>query len=252
MKKIFLFIICLGMLSLSACKEKLTRVEIPNINTKIQGNLGDYASIEGVAVLDLSSLTPQVVLSVAPEGNVDPSVSDIVGKGPSDRPFVRLYDKNGNQIPNIKLQLRSKSDASTLAGSIKSGDSKAINLWFEGVLMSEDEIQKLGEMVGGVQLVAKVAKEAPKAKAKTKTSTAPVKTGYQPMTFPAYIQVTGTHVRLRWSPSLNGAIYSNSAGTPIYPANGEVLYCTGAQGDWNQVEYNGNTLYISRQFSQAY
>lgn len=248
-KKSFLLIMCIGLLGLAACQKKITRVEIPNINTQIQGNLADYASLEGVAVLDLSTLTPQIVLSVVPEGDSDASISDIVGKGPSDRPFVRLYDKNGNQIPNVKLQLRDKSEAAALVKGIKSGDSKAVNLWFEGVLMSDNDIQNLGDIVGGAQLVAKVKKEEKKAKSKAPVAS---KNGYQPVTFPAYIMVTGTHVRLRWQPSLNGAIYSNSSGTPIYPANGEILYCTGAHGDWNQVVYNGNTLYISRQFSQAY
>lgn len=61
----------------------------------------------------------------------------------------------------------------------------------------------------------------------------------------ASVQVTGTHVRLRLSPSLNGAIYSNSYGTPIYPAKGQILSWTGySQNGFYEVNYGGRTLWI--------
>lgn len=41
------------------------------------------------------------------------------------------------------------------------------------------------------------------------------------------VQVTGTNVNLRLSPSLNGSVYCNSYGVPIRPRKGEILYWTG-------------------------
>lgn len=64
-----------------------------------------------------------------------------------------------------------------------------------------------------------------------------------------YVKVTGTHVRLRHSASLQGKIYSNANGVPIYPDKGALLQYTGERGDFYQVNYQGRTLYISKQFS---
>lgn len=64
-----------------------------------------------------------------------------------------------------------------------------------------------------------------------------------------YVVVTGNHVRLRMSPSLNGRIFSNN-GTPIYPYKGERIKYMGDAGSFYKVNYNGNYLYISKQFSR--
>lgn len=66
-----------------------------------------------------------------------------------------------------------------------------------------------------------------------------------------YVKVTGTHVRLRHSASLQGKIYSNANGVPIYPDKGALLQYTGERGDFYQVNYQGRTLYISKQFSRV-
>lgn len=63
------------------------------------------------------------------------------------------------------------------------------------------------------------------------------------------VVVSGTHVRLRWGPSLNAAIYTNGYGTPIYPARGARLTYLGQTGNWFKVRYNGNVLYISKDYS---
>jgi hypothetical protein len=63
------------------------------------------------------------------------------------------------------------------------------------------------------------------------------------------VVVNGTHVRLRWGPSLNASIYSNSYGQPIYPARGARLTYLGQSGNWYKVRYNGNVLYISKDYS---
>ena len=63
------------------------------------------------------------------------------------------------------------------------------------------------------------------------------------------VVVNGTHVRLRWGPSLNASIYSNGYGTPIYPARGARLTYLGQSGNWYKVRYNGNVLYISKDYS---
>ncbi|MBR5102495.1 MAG: SH3 domain-containing protein [Muribaculaceae bacterium] len=65
-----------------------------------------------------------------------------------------------------------------------------------------------------------------------------------------WVQVTGTHVRLRTSPSLNGRIFTYSNGTPVYPEKGTKLKYLGTEGDFYKVDYNGYTLYISKQYSK--
>lgn len=64
-----------------------------------------------------------------------------------------------------------------------------------------------------------------------------------------YIVVTGTNVRLRMSPSLNGKVYPTNA-NPVYPKKGERIKYMGDAGDFYKVNYNGNYLYISKQFSR--
>ena len=82
----------------------------------------------------------------------------------------------------------------------------------------------------------------------------PVSTGKTATTATAsqgqrYVVVTGTNVRLRKSPSIKGAIYSvNQA--PVYPKKGERIKYMGDAGDFYKVNYNGNYLYISKQFSR--
>lgn len=63
------------------------------------------------------------------------------------------------------------------------------------------------------------------------------------------VVVNGTNVRLRWSPSLSGAIYSNGNGRPIYPRKGARLAYLGQTGNWFKVRYNGNVLYISKDYA---
>lgn len=65
-----------------------------------------------------------------------------------------------------------------------------------------------------------------------------------------FVEVTGSNVRLRQSPSLQGKIYSDAKGQPVYPAKGAMLDLTGESGDFFQVNYKGQTLYISKQFSR--
>lgn len=62
------------------------------------------------------------------------------------------------------------------------------------------------------------------------------------------VVVNGVHVRLRYGPGLEYSIYPNDY-NPIYPKKGTVLTYLGDYGDWYQVSYNGETLYISKQFS---
>ena len=65
------------------------------------------------------------------------------------------------------------------------------------------------------------------------------------------VQVTGTNVNLRLSPSLNGSVYCNSYGVPIRPRKGEILYWTGtAKNGFMQVQYNGATLWIYSDYAK--
>ena len=83
----------------------------------------------------------------------------------------------------------------------------------------------------------------------------PVATANKTATTPAtnkqqrYVVVTGTNVRLRKSPSIKGAIYTVNA-APVYPKKGERIKYMGDAGDFYKVNYNGNYLYISKQFSR--
>ena len=63
------------------------------------------------------------------------------------------------------------------------------------------------------------------------------------------VVVNGVHVRLRWGPSLNASIYTNGYGRPIYPSKGTRLTYLGQSGNWYKVRYNGNVLYISKDYS---
>ena len=66
------------------------------------------------------------------------------------------------------------------------------------------------------------------------------------------LQVTGHHVRLRWGPSLNSGIYSDSYGNPIYPSKGSYLTWTGrSQNGFFEVRYGSNTLYIAAQYCRV-
>ena len=76
------------------------------------------------------------------------------------------------------------------------------------------------------------------------TTTTPASTGTH------WVKVTGTNVRLRTSPSLKGNIFTYSNGAPVYPAKGSLHKYLGSSGDFYKVEYNGYTLYISKQFSK--
>ncbi len=64
------------------------------------------------------------------------------------------------------------------------------------------------------------------------------------------VEVTGTNVRLRIEPNLNGAIYKDSKGSPVYPAKGEKLEYLGESGDFYKVTFNGKQLFISKQFTR--
>ena len=66
----------------------------------------------------------------------------------------------------------------------------------------------------------------------------------------ALVRVTGTHVRLRKGPGTEYSIYSDSAGNPIYPDEGDCLEYVGQDGDWYNVSFKGQSLWISKQFSQ--
>ncbi len=64
-----------------------------------------------------------------------------------------------------------------------------------------------------------------------------------------YVKVTGTNVRLRHQPSLQGAIHKDAKGNTVYPKKGEVLESYGEFGDFYKVNYNGTELFISKQFA---
>ena len=64
-----------------------------------------------------------------------------------------------------------------------------------------------------------------------------------------YVVVAGDNVRLRWESSLDGKIYSNSKGKAIYPRKGSKLTYLGEEGNFFKVQYKGNILFISKDYT---
>ncbi|MCF0202561.1 MAG: hypothetical protein HUK08_04275 [Bacteroidaceae bacterium] len=60
--------------------------------------------------------------------------------------------------------------------------------------------------------------------------------------------VDGTNVRFRLGPSTDYAILTNSKGQPIYPKKGASLTYIATEGNFYKVNYNGQDVYISRDF----
>ena len=64
------------------------------------------------------------------------------------------------------------------------------------------------------------------------------------------VSINGRHVRLRTSPEINNSnILCHSDGTPVYLDDGTVLPYEGSSGDFYQVNYQGNIIYIAKQYS---
>lgn len=63
------------------------------------------------------------------------------------------------------------------------------------------------------------------------------------------LRVTGETVRLRKGPSTNATIFSQNGNRPTFPLKGDILEYLGESGDFNRVRFNGQELYISKQFS---
>lgn len=63
------------------------------------------------------------------------------------------------------------------------------------------------------------------------------------------VKITGTGVRLRQGPSTNAEIATDDSNRNLYPLKGDVLQLWGEVGDFNCVRFNGEYLYISKQYS---
>ncbi|MBQ0116269.1 MAG: hypothetical protein KBT10_10450 [Bacteroidales bacterium] len=63
------------------------------------------------------------------------------------------------------------------------------------------------------------------------------------------VVVDGVHVRLRHGPSTSYGIFTDSYGRPVYPARGARLPYLGTYGNFYKVNYNGYTVYISRDYT---
>ena len=65
-----------------------------------------------------------------------------------------------------------------------------------------------------------------------------------------YVVATGNHVRLRTGPSTGyPMLVWNSTGKPVWINKGDRLTYLGQTGNWFKVRYNGNVLYISKDYS---
>lgn len=66
-----------------------------------------------------------------------------------------------------------------------------------------------------------------------------------------YVVCTGDNVRLRLGPSTDAPMLINSKGSPVYVNKGQKLTYIGSDSrDFYNVRYNGQNLYISKQFSK--
>ena len=65
------------------------------------------------------------------------------------------------------------------------------------------------------------------------------------------VTVTGTGVRLRYGPGLNYDFLKWKDGTARCPKKGEKLQLIGQSGDWYQVRYAGQDLYIFKQYGSV-
>lgn len=94
-----------------------------------------------------------------------------------------------------------------------------------------------------VYISKKFAKaDAPAATPAAKKATAAV-SGQQ------YITVTGTGVRLRLQPSLEGKTLQRN-GVNVHPKKGERIKLMGQEGDFYKVNYQGNYVYIHKDYAQ--
>ena len=70
---------------------------------------------------------------------------------------------------------------------------------------------------------------------------------------PDYVVVNGVNVRLRSSPALNNNnIYKDSSGKNLHPEKGETLRCVDEYGDFYKVIFQGQEVWISKQFAKPY
>ncbi|MDO4994742.1 MAG: SH3 domain-containing protein [Bacteroidales bacterium] len=64
-----------------------------------------------------------------------------------------------------------------------------------------------------------------------------------------YVVLNGTNVRLRLEPNLQCGWLKDAKGVPTYLKKGTKLEYTGEIGDFYEVTYNGQTLYVAKQFT---
>lgn len=70
---------------------------------------------------------------------------------------------------------------------------------------------------------------------------------------PDYVVVNGVNVRLRSSPALNNNnIYKDASGKNLHPEKGETLRCVDEYGDFYKVIFQGQEVWISKQFAKPY
>ena len=64
-----------------------------------------------------------------------------------------------------------------------------------------------------------------------------------------YVVLNGTNVRLRFEPNLKCGWLKDEKGEPTYLKKGTKLAYSGESGDFYEVNYNGQTLYVAKQFA---
>lgn len=64
-----------------------------------------------------------------------------------------------------------------------------------------------------------------------------------------YVVLNGTNVCLRYEPNLQCGWLKDAKGVPTYLKKGTKLEYTGELGDFYEVKYNGQTLYVAKQFA---
>lgn len=64
-----------------------------------------------------------------------------------------------------------------------------------------------------------------------------------------YVVINATDLRLRYAPSMDAETYKQSDGKNAHPNKGESFNYLGEEGDFYNIDYHGNKLWVSKQYT---
>ena len=154
--------------------------------------------------------------------------------------FAQNYVTVTGTNVRLRLQPSLQSETLTTAGGVNVHPAKGEKLECLGQSGKFYQVKYKGKIV---YIAKQFAQPVDPAKLAAKPAVKPAAKGQQ------YVVVTGTNVRLRKAPSLQGAIYTVN-GKTVYPAKGERIKLMGEEGGFYKVNYQGSYLYISKDFAR--